>query len=215
MIVTIIVIIILLILYLILIHYLKDWIHSKVVNTDSDKSMEDFYKKHPSAKQYIGEEHSWEPTFNLEHHGLKVFNIPFVPEDNEIFYIENDYDVEANLFIKENIDLIREVLASKGLTFVYLPSISVSKEMAEAMVAYYSANRLINSINNEDFKHGLKNDFLLDYMVYPQNRSKITHGFCWYNTSTSLFKFKKMWYVFDYISFDGAEARQHPREVLE
>ena len=87
--------------------------------------------------------------------------------------------------------------------------------MAEAMVAYYSANPNISSITNEDFKHGLKNDFLLDYMVYPQNRSKITHGFCWYNTSTSLFKFKKMWYVFDYISFDGAEARQHPREVLE
>ena len=49
MIVTIIVIIILLILYLILIHYLKDWIHSKVVNTDSDKSMEDFYKDRKSV----------------------------------------------------------------------------------------------------------------------------------------------------------------------
>ena len=215
MIVTIIVIIAVLIIYLIIFHYLKDWIHSKVVNTNSDKGMEDFYKKNPSAKQYVGEEHSWEPTFNLEHRGLKVFNIPFVPEDNEIFYIENNYDEEANLFIKENIDLIREVLATKGLTFVYLPSISISKEMAEAMVAYYSANPNINSITNEDFKHGLRNDFLLDYMVYPQNRSKITHGFCWYNTATSLFKFKKMWYVFDYISFDGAEARQHPREVLE
>ena len=164
MIVTIIVIITILILYLILFHYLKDWIHSKVINTDTDKSMEDFYKKHPSAKQYIGEEHSWEPTFNLEHRGLKVFNIPFVPEDNEIFYIENEYDEEANLFIKENLDLIREILATKGLSFVYLPFISVSKEMAESMVAYYSANPNTNSITNEDFKHGLKNDFLLDYI---------------------------------------------------
>ena len=215
MIVTIFVIIALLVLYLIVFHYFKEGIHRKVANANSENDMVDFYKKNPSAKQYVGEEHSWESTFNLEHRGLKVFNIPFVPEDNEIFYIENNYDEEANLFIKENIDLIREVLAIKGLTFVYLPSISVSKEMAEAMVAYYSANPLINSINNEDFKHGLRNDFLLDYMVYPQNRSKITHGFCWYNTSTSLFKFKKMWYVFDYISFDGAEARQHPREVLE
>ena len=31
----------------------------------------------------------------------------------------------------------------------------------------------------------------------------------------SLFNFKKVWHVFDYISFDGAEARRHPREVLE
>ena len=42
MIVTIIVIIAVLILYLILIHYLKDWIHRKVINTDTDKSMKDF-----------------------------------------------------------------------------------------------------------------------------------------------------------------------------
>ena len=35
MIVTIIVIITILILYLILFHYLKDWIHSKVINTDT------------------------------------------------------------------------------------------------------------------------------------------------------------------------------------
>ena len=55
MIVTIIVIIAVLILYLIIFHYLKEWIHSKVVNTDSEKSMEDFYKNNPSAKQYVGD----------------------------------------------------------------------------------------------------------------------------------------------------------------
>ena len=109
MIVTIFVIIALLVLYLIVFHYFKEWIHRKVANANSENDMVDFYKKNPSAKQYVGEEHSWEPTFNLEHRGLKVFNIPFVPEDNEIFYIENNYDEEANLFIKENIDLIMDV----------------------------------------------------------------------------------------------------------
>ena len=70
---------------------------------------------------------------------MKVFNIPFVPEENEVFYIENEYDEEANLFIQENMDLIKEILATRGLTFVYLPSISISREMAESMVAYYTA----------------------------------------------------------------------------
>ncbi len=88
---------------------------------------EDFYKKHPSAKEYMDDEHDWNPKFHLEHHGLKVFNIPFVPEDSEVFYMENEYDKEANLFIQENIELIREVFATKGLTFVYLPSIREEK----------------------------------------------------------------------------------------
>ena len=205
MIVTIIVIISAFIIYLLSIHFIKNWIHGKVVDANAGKDMEDFYKKHPSARQYAENEHNWNPSFNLEHRGLQVFNIPFVPEDNEIFYIENEYDEEANLFIKENLDLIKEIFATKGFTFVYLPFISVSREMAESMVAYYSANPMIKSINNEDYKHGLKSDFLLNYMVYPQNRPMITHGFCWYNTTKSLFKFKKIWYVFDYISFDGAE----------
>ncbi len=215
MIVTIIVIIIAFIIYSLSIHYIKNWIHGKVIDANPNKDKDEFYKKHPSARQYVDNEHVWNPSFKLEHQGFRVFNIPFVPEDNEIFYIENDYDEEANLFIQENLDLIREILAKKGLTFVYLPYISVSREMAESMIAYYSANLIVKSIDNEDYKHGLKSDFLLDYMVSPQNRPQITHGFCWYNQKKSLFNFKKVWYVFDYISFDGAEARQHPREVLE
>lgn len=203
------------VVYLIAFHYLKDWIHYKVVNANADHNKEEFYKKCPSAKQYEGEEHEWNPVYNLEHRGLKVFNIPFVPEETEIFYIENQYDKEANLFIQENLDLIREVFATKGLTFVYLPSIQVPKEMAEAMVDYYNAdtNKKIEIDNWQG--GGLRSDFLLDYMVCPENRPKITHGFCWYNTTKALFNQKKLWYIFDYISFDGKEARKHPREVLE
>lgn len=176
-------------------------------------AQEDFYKKHPSAKEYMDDEYDWNPKFHLEHHGLKVFNIPFVPEDSEVFYMENEYDKEANLFIQENLELIREVFATKGLTFVYLPSIRVSKDMAKSMAAYYTANPDYN-ISDVNLEAGLKNDFLLDYMVYPDNRPKVSHGFCWYNTASYLFNFKKTWHTFDYISFDGAEARQHPREIL-
>lgn len=176
--------------------------------------MEQFYRDNPSAREYIGEQHNWTPKYNLEHKGVKVFNIPFVPEPNEVFYLENEYDEEANLFIQENIDLIKELLASKGLTFVYLPSICVTKEMAESMLAYYSANPN-SSINDHNYEKGLKSSFLLDYMLYPQNRKKITSCFCWYNTSSAIFNHKKIWHTFDYITFNGAEARLHPREILE
>ena len=200
------------IIYLVLFHFIKKKIHNKALEA-SVHAQEDFYKKHPSAKEYMDDEHDWNPKFHLEHHALKVFNIPFVPEDSEVFYMENEYDKEANLFIQENIELIREVFATKGLTFVYLPSIRVSKDMAKSMAAYYTANPDYN-ISDVNLEAGLKNDFLLDYMVYPDNRPKVSHGFCWYNTAYYLFNFKKTWHTFDYISFDGAEARQHPREIL-
>lgn len=171
---------------------------------ENEKELESLRKKR----------YEWKPTYKLEHRGLKVFNIPFVPEANEVFYIENEYDEEANLFIQENIDLIKEVLATKGLTFVYLPFVKVTKEIAESMLAYYTADQNC-SIDDNGYEEGMKSSLLLDYMIIHENRQKITRGFCWYNTSYSLFKFKKVWYTFDYISFDGAEARQHPREVLE
>lgn len=200
------------IIYLVLFHFIKKKIHNKALEV-SVHAQEDFYKKHPSAKEYMDDEYDWNPKFHLEHHALKVFNIPFVPEDSEVFYMENEYDKEANLFIQENLELIREVFATKGLTFVYLPSIRVSKDMAKSMAAYYTANPDYN-ISDVDLEAGLKNDFLLDYMVYPDNRPKVSQGFCWYNTASYLFNFKKTWHTFDYISFDGAEARQHPREIL-
>lgn len=203
------------ILYLILFYCVKLWIRNKVQKGDPSKRGEESCEEHLSVEQYNGDEDEWEPVYNLEHHGLKVFNIPFVPEENEVFYIENEYDEEANLFIQENMDLIKEILATRGLTFVYLPSISISREMAESMVAYYTAGVNDQGITNEDYKNGLRSDFLLDYMFHPEHRQKITHGFAWYNTCMLLCDFKKLVYVFDYISFDGAEARKHPKEVLE
>lgn len=200
-------IIIIITLYLMAVHYAKNWVHDKVAHVKV---------AYPLVKEYRDVEHDWKPTYNLEHHALKVFNIPFVPERNEVFYIENEYDEEANLFIQENLELIKTLLGSKGLTFVYLPLVRVSMSLAESMVAYHNPNLSARkTIGNNDLEKKLSSDFLLDYMVYPQNRPSVTCGFCWYNTTFSLFDFKKRWYVFDYISFDGAEARKRPREVLE
>ena len=210
---TIIIIIGAVVIYLVAFHYLYDWVHSRVPRKDTEG--EDFLRDNISCKEYVGEEHEWKHTFNMEHRGLKVFNIPFVPEENEVFYIENEYDEDANLFIQENMDLIKEMLQSRGLSFVYLPSVSVTKEMAEAMVAYHSAKDRVEAIDDDGYKRGIKNDFLLDYMVHPQMRNGVTRGFCWYNSYSYLEKFNKEWFVFDYISFDGAEARRHPRELLE
>ena len=195
--------------YFWLFNLLKDWVDRKANAIHYEDTDECF-----SAKQYIGEEHRWEPKYKLEHKGVRTFNIPFVPEENEVFYIENEYDEEANLFILENIDLIREMLATRGLTFTYLPFISVTKEMAVAMLGYYTANQS-GEINDDNYEKGLKSNFLLDYMLQPENRPNIEPGFCWFNYTTGIHHGKKLWYTFDYITFDPKEAREHPREVLE
>ena len=200
MIITILICVAAVIAYMLTFRYLNEWVHGKYVAA--------VMAEKPVA------ECEWTPRYKLEHRGLQVYNIPFVPEPNEVFYIENEYDEDANLFIQENMDLIKQLLATKGLTFVYLPMISVSKEMAEAMLTYYTANPS-NSIDDDNYEKGLKSSFLLDYMLHPENRCKIATSFCWYNTSTGPLGYKQGWHIFDYISFDGKEARQHPREVIE
>lgn len=164
-----------------------------------------------SAMEYSDGEHRWNPTFELEHRGVRVFNLPFVPEEKEVFYLENEYDEDANLFILENMDLIREMLATKGLTFVYLPYVTVSREMAEAMVAYHEPGLELG----DKPMASLKSNFLLDYMVRRHNRPNIKHGLCWYNRSYMNHTGRKLYHDFDYITFDGAVARRNPRAVLE
>jgi len=195
--------------YFVLFALAKNWLENKASNKRNKE------KEYHLDSDYHDGHRPWHPTYKIEHCGLRVFNIPCDPEVKEIFYIENEYDEEANLFIEENFDLIKDMCASKGYTFIYLPYIRVTREMAEAMVAYRTANPKATPIDNDNFEHGLKSSFLLDYMVYPENRSKVPNGFCWYNDSTIGYHINKSTYSFDFISFDGAEARMHPKEVLD
>lgn len=216
MIITIAIIIVGVLLYVYVFGRVAHAVHCKALKAELDADAEAFYRNHPwerelneDSEDYI----EWEHKFHYKHRGVKVFNIPFVPESNEVFYIENAYNEAANLFIQENMQLIRDMLAEKGLTFVYLPDVSVSEEMTQAMVDYMSPE------HTEPFQGrvggGLKSDFLLDYMVTPENRPNVTFGFCWYNSTRYFFSDKKGVLYFDYISFDANEARKNPREFLE
>lgn len=155
-----------------------------------------------------------ELTGKLSRGGVVVLNIPFEPEEKEIFYIENHYDEQRNLYIKENMEMIKEVFAKQGYTFIYLPSVSVKKEVARRMLAYYTAGRDALP-DSYDETQGLRSDFLLDYMLRPENREKVKAGFAWCNKKINLFNYKKFVYYFEYISFDGADARLHPRVTIE
>ena len=216
MIFTIAIFVIAVLLYVFLFGRMADAVHRKALKAELDADEEAFYRNHPEEKHFDeddGDYIGWEHKFHYEHKGVKVFNIPFVPEKNEVFYMENKYNEVANLFIQENMQLIRDMLAEKGLTFVYLPEVVVSEEMAQAMVGYMSPE--LSEPFRGSGENRLKSSFLLDYMVTPGNRPKVKYGFCWYNSTRYFFSDKKGIEYFDYICFDGNEARENPREFLE
>lgn len=196
-------------------------------NKDGQNKWAEYISTHPlpRAKRYYGEEHEWNPKFNLHHRGVRVRNIPFVPDGKEVFYLENEYDEAANKFIQENISYIKELFAKKGLRFTYLPDKKLNFAKLEMFAKYLYPNYKINRDENIDeeadgiiFKNGivsLKSSFLLDYMVRPENRRNVKSSFAWFGSEKTNPDTEERTYTFDYITFDAVEAINHPKEVLD
>lgn len=199
------------ILYAVGVYVLHDAVESKarvMTQEEQERLREEFLKKYPSAKEYKGKEHTWEPTFNLKHEGVKLFNIPFEPDNQEVFYIENEYDEAANRYVQQNLDNITERLADKGFSFVYLPNLTVPSQMMLSTIAYRNPQGMPVDTESILAPTGLPSNFLLDYMVHPENRHRIRSSFAWCDKYWDLLQGEnaKRWYQFDYISFDGEEA---------
>lgn len=171
----------------------------------------------PQKRSMRNEE--WEPTFHLEHHGLTLFHLPFEPDKQEVFYLENEYDEVANRFVVENKELIAQRFAEKGFRFVYFPDLKIPQEDLLRYVLYRDpslteeeARERISTLPQEQ-----QSSMLLDYMVFPANRGNIKSSFAWFNhwrtTINDSHRIRK--YIFDFISFDGQEAIDSPAEVLD
>ena len=194
-------------------------------NKEGPSKWEEHILNHPlpQAKRYYGEEHEWNPSFNLHHRGVTVHDIPFVPDKKEVFYLENDYNEEANKFIRENINYIRELFAKKGLRFTYLPDKKLDISKLEIYAKYLYPNLKTKPDGNFDneaivFKNGsisLKSNFLLDYMVRPENRRNVKSSFAWLGSEKKNSDSEGSTYTFDYITFDATEANVHPKEILD
>lgn len=183
-----------------------------VIYMKDDKKNQE--KAEKSIRRYSQQEHKkvWNHKYTLGHEGMRVIAIPFVPKFNEIFYLENEYDEKANEFIRQNIDYIRQLFATRGLTFVYLPEVKVSKERVRAMAEYYNPSG-DNDYTAAEEPESLRSDMLLDYMLKPENRKDIKNGFAWF-AGVSEHNGLRPKYIVNYITFVGAEALEHPKEVL-
>ena len=80
--------------------------------------------------------------------------LPFRPDHNQVFYIENGYDSDANNFIRSNYFDLKSMFADIGMDFYYMPYLLREHDI-EAKVRYYapylSSNLLVTEVRSDAF----------------------------------------------------------------
>lgn len=148
-----------------------------------------------------------EPTYDIEYTGVELEHIQFMGARNEVIYMEDNYNEAANLCIRENFDFIKECFAKKNFRFVYLPWLG--KELNDDKIWKYQMPYKDTKCDIDI--PSLKSNYLLDFMVRPNNRHKIGKPcFAIYN-STQKFRNKNLVTsqrtIFDIYFFDVNTAK--------
>ena len=100
--------------------------------------------------------------------------LPFRPDRNQVFYVENGYDVDANDFIRSNYFDLKSKFAHIGMDFYYLPYLLREHDI-EAKVRYYApylspkllvtevrSNAFVPYISDADTRKYLKPSFVFE-----------------------------------------------------
>lgn len=95
-------------------------------------------------------------------------DLPFRPDCNQVFYIENGYDTDANNFVRNNYVELKSMFAHNGMDFYYLPYLLREHDI-EAKVRYYApylsqkilvtevrSNAFVPYIADDDTRENLK-----------------------------------------------------------
>ena len=105
--------------------------------------------------------------------GLK--KLPFEQSTRQIIYVESDYDVEINNLIKLNYEEICDYYSSAGYEFCYIPWLTSEIESDEAYKYFVPYNKSLKD------RVVLKSDFILDFMIHPENRMTIGPSLLFYH----------------------------------
>ena len=97
---------------------------------------------------------------------LELNQLPFTPVEQQVIYVDNEYNEKINSYIQSNYDAICGYFKKSGYEFCYLPYLAgaLADNGTADYYAPYSQDR--NEIH-------FQNDFLLQYMANPQNRGKV------------------------------------------
>lgn len=105
--------------------------------------------------------------------GLK--ELPFEQDTRQIIYVESEYDVEINNLIKLNYLEICDYYLRCGYKFCYLPWLTRELEEEE------DYNYFVPYRNEKSKKLIIKSNFILDYMVHPENKKNISPSLLYYH----------------------------------
>ena len=107
-------------------------------------------------------------------YALGLRKLPFPQDSHDILYVENRYDEEVNDYIQRNYDRIQRCFSRKGYRLVYMPRIIA--DVCQTDVLRYNAPYAQNTQIP-----ALSSDWLLDYMVHPENRENFTASLLFYH----------------------------------
>ena len=133
--------------------------------------------------------------YHLQRFSFRLKDLPFEPSPDEVIYVESEYNDKYNQLIKNNIDYIISNFKNGRITqlqFVYLPNL-VDTLLRDVQSIRYNA-----PYNNGVISSSLKKIQelnLLDYLLIPENRSKIIPCFARFREKESDY------YLFDCVGF--------------
>ncbi len=95
-------------------------------------------------------------------------DLPFVPEERQVIYVENQYDERINAIIMENYEQLKRAFCQADLEFIYLPMFFKDEDMEEK-IRYYAPYLTADVIEKAE----LRSSFLLGFMSHVENRGNI------------------------------------------
>ena len=105
---------------------------------------------------------------------LALNQLPFTPVERQVIYVENEYNEKINRYIQTNYEVISKHFKKSGYEFCYLPYLADTL-VDDGIVDYYAP------YSNEFTECHIQSDFLLRYMVNPQNKGKVPPSLVYYS----------------------------------
>ena len=118
--------------------------------------------------------------YHLQQFGFRLKGLPFKPSSTEVVYVENEFNERLNDLISRNLNYIQECFDKNEYfqsQFVYLPDLieqlSHDEQSIDYIAPYGQETQLSKDLRLKDFN-------LLDFLLVPENRSKIPLCFARY-----------------------------------
>lgn len=133
-------------------------------------------------------------------------NIPFIPDRNQIIYVENNYNSTLNNLIQRSLEAINSLFKKKNKTFVYIPN--VVKEIQDNSFYYtpfltdLTQDNSISSsdISNQIFSYSIEDIELNSGLVRYKEERENYYIFSYYTFDEILNEDELLRYIKSYIS---------------